>query len=253
MLRATRTLLLLTAALLGSRSLPAQGDDARGRGLPPDPSHDPNMDWPVDFTGQWVAAVTEDWNYRMMTPAKGDYTGVPLNAEGRKAADAWDPAKDEASGNQCKAYGAAAIMRVPGRIRISWADAGVMKIETDSGKQTRLLYFQDTENPGGDRQGLSRAHWDVKGRRGPVRGGLLTVVTTKLAPGYLRKNGVPYSDKTELTEYYTRTDNPNGDSWLVIMTVVNDPTYLTEPYTTRAQFKKEDDESVWNPTPCSAR
>jgi hypothetical protein len=189
----------------------------------------------------------------MKTPAEGDYTGVPLNAEGRKVADAWDPAKDEAAGNQCKAYGAPAIMRVPGRIRISWADAGVMKIETDSGKQTRLLYFQDPNSLGGDLQGVSRAVWDVKGRRGPVRGGLLTVVTTKLKPGYLRKNGVPYSDKTELTEYYTRTDNPNGDSWLVIMTVVNDPTYLTEPYTTTSQFKKQDDESGWNPTPCSAR
>jgi hypothetical protein len=239
--------------MLAAAFLHAQGNDAHRQALPPDPSHDPNMDWPVDLTGQWVAAVTEDWNYRMELPAKGDYTGVPLNADGHKVADTWDPAKDEASGNQCKAYGAPAIMRVPGRIRISWADAGVMKIETDSGKQTRLFYFQDSESPGGDLQGISRAHWDVKGRRGPVRGGSMRVVTTKLRAGYLRKNGVPYSDKTELTEYYTRTDNPNGDSWLVIMTVVNDPTYLSEPYTTRAQFKKEDDESAWNPTPCSAR
>jgi hypothetical protein len=128
-----------------------------------------------------------------------------------------------------------------------------MKMETDSGKQTRLFYFQDSDSPGGGLQGVSRAHWDTKGRRGPVRGGLMTVVTTKLKPGYLRKNGVPYSDKAEVTEYYTRTDNPNGDSWLVIMTVVTDPTYLTEPYTTRAQFKKEDDQAGWNPTPCSAR
>ena len=251
-LRARQTLLLLAAAVL----LHAQGNntrDGRSQPLPPDPSHDPNMDWPVDLTGQWVAAVTEDWNYRMMTPAKGDYTGVPLNAEGRKVADAWDPAKDEAAGEQCKAYGAPAIMRFPERIRISWADAGVMKIETDSGKQTRLFYFQDSESPGGDLQGVSRAHWDTKGRRGPVRGGAMRVTTTKLKPGYLRKNGVPYSDKAELTEYYTRIDNPNGDAWLVIMTVVTDPTYLTEPYTTRAQFKKEDDESGWNPTPCSAR
>lgn len=240
--------LMLAAALLH-----AQGNQPRRPALPPDPSHDPNMDWPVDLTGQWVAAVTEDWNYRMMLPSKGDYTGVPLNADGRKVADAWDPAKDEASGDPCKAYGAPAIMRVPGRIRISWADAGVMKIETDSGKQTRLFFFQDAESPGGDLQGVSRAAWDVKGRRGPVRGGSMRVVTTELRPGYLRKNGVPYSDRTELTEYYTRTDNPNGDSWLVIMTVVSDPTYLVEPYTSTVHFKKEDDASGWSPTPCSAR
>src|SRR5438552_18110694 len=69
---------------------------------------------PSDFTGYWVSLVTEDWLYRMVTPAKGDYASVPLNAEGRKVADGWDPAKDEAAGNQCKAYGAPAIMRVPG-------------------------------------------------------------------------------------------------------------------------------------------
>src|SRR5258706_1151432 len=200
MLRPSRTLLLLAAAAL----LHAQGNDARNsrsQALPPDPSHDPNMDWPVDLTGQWVAAVIEDWNYRMMTPAKGDYTSVPLNAQGRKLADDWDPAKDEASGDQCKAYGAPAIMRVPGRIRISWADAGVMKMETDSGKQTRLFYFQDSESPGGDLQGVSRAHWDVKGRRGSARGGTMRGVYSQLWAGYLRKNRVPYNGKTQFSLY----------------------------------------------------
>ena len=66
--------------------------------------------------------MTEDWRYRMVTPAKGDYASVPLNAEGRRVADTWDPAKDEASGNACKSYGAPAIMRVPGRIHITWQD-----------------------------------------------------------------------------------------------------------------------------------
>src|SRR5580658_10515234 len=77
---------------------------------------------PEDFTGYWVALVTEDWLYRMRTPPKGDYEAVPLNAAGLKMADAWDPAKDEATGNQCKAYGAPAIMRVPGRLHITWQD-----------------------------------------------------------------------------------------------------------------------------------
>ena len=123
-------------------------------------------------------------------------------------------------------------------------------METDSGKQTRMFYFQDSDDPGGDLQGVSRAHWDVKGRRGPVRGGSMRVITTKLKPGYLRKNGVPYSDKTELTEYYTRTDNSNGDSWLVIDTIVTDPTYLTQPYVNSVSFKKQRDASGWDPTPC---
>ena len=210
---------------------------------------------PIDITGQWVAVVTEDWRYRMVTPAKGDYASVPINAEGRKVADTWDPAKDEAAGNQCKAYGAAAVMRVPGRVRLSWADDDTMKVETDAGTQTRMFYFKDPKGAGGDFQGVSQASWDVigGGRGGPVRGGSMKVVTTKMKAGYLRKNGVPYSDKTVLTEYYDRTNEPNGDSWLVVTTIVDDPMYLNQPFITSTHFKKQADQSGWNPTPCSAR
>ena len=62
---------------------------------------------PMDLTGYWVAFVSEDWRFRMVTPPKGDYRGVPLTPEGRKVADAWDPAADEAAGKKCKAYGGA--------------------------------------------------------------------------------------------------------------------------------------------------
>ena len=141
-LRASRAvpILMLAATVL----LHAQGNNTRvapRQALPPDPSHDPNMDWPVDLVGQWVAAVTEDWDYRMKTPAKGDYTGVPLNAEGRKVADAWDPAKDEASGEACRVYGAAGLMRLPTRLHITWQDDQTLKLETDAGRQTRLFHF----------------------------------------------------------------------------------------------------------------
>src|SRR5438552_13133694 len=74
----------------------------------------------IDMTGYWVSLVTEDWRYRMVTPPKGEYGGVGLSAEGRRTADSWDPAKDEAAGLQCKSYGAAAIMRAPGRLHITW-------------------------------------------------------------------------------------------------------------------------------------
>jgi hypothetical protein len=55
---------------------------------------------PADFTGQWISVVTEDWRYRMIVPKKGDYAGVPLSPLGRKLAENWDPARDEASGEQ---------------------------------------------------------------------------------------------------------------------------------------------------------
>ena len=208
---------------------------------------------PTDFTGYWVSVVSEDWLYRMVTPAKGDYASVPLNPEGRKVADAWDPAKDEAEGNQCKAYGAPAIMRVPGRLHITWQDDYTLKIETDAGRQTRLMNFRGTVS-GGEWQGTSTAEWEVAaGARGPVPGGGLKVVTTKMKPGYLRKNGVPYSANAVVTEYYDRVNETNGDAWLIVKTIVNDPQYLAQPFVTSTHFKKQADAGGWNPSPCTSR
>jgi len=241
---------MFLATALSSVSLLAQPPQGA-----PQPPRTAKAAAPVDLTGQWVSVVTEDWRYRMVTPAKGDYASVPLNPDGRKTADTWDPAKDEAAGNQCKSYGAPAIMRVPGRVRVSWADDETMKIETDAGTQTRMFYFKDPKSQGGDWQGVSAASWDIigGGRGGPVRGGSLKVVTNKLKAGYLRKNGVPYSDKTVVTEYYDRTNEPNGDSWLIVTTVVDDPTNLNQPFITSTHFKKQNDQSGWNPTACAAR
>src|SRR2546429_2878672 len=167
-----KTRILMLAMIL---SVPAAALFAQaGRGNAPST---PKAASPTDFAGYWVSVVSEDWLYRMVTPAKGDYASVPLNAEGRRVADAWDPAKDEAAGNQCKAYGAAAIMRVPGRLHITWQDDNTLEIETDSGRQTRLLHFgAASSGQGGDWQGVSIAEWEVAaGARGPVPGGGLKV------------------------------------------------------------------------------
>ena len=206
--------------------------------------------------------VTEDWGYRMIMPPKADYLGVPLNPAGRKVADNWDPAKDEAAGEQCKSYGAPAILRAPGRIRISWASDDTLKIEADAGTQSRMLYFKEPTAPGGDWQGVSQASWErVPG--GPFFGGggpryvaqlsgSLKVVTTKMRPGYLRKNGVPYSENATVTEYFDVAPHPNGGQLLIVTTVVDDPRYLTQPFIVSSHFKKEADASKWDPTPCSA-
>src|SRR5258706_8391554 len=171
----TRTLMQLMLLVIGSlvaqTALQAQGRGG-GRGGPP---LNPKAAAPIDLTGYWVSIVTEDWRYRMVTPAKGDYASVPINADGRKVADAWDPAKDEAAGDQCKSYGAPAVMRVPGRVHITWQNDNTMKVETDAGTQTRLFNFTGSPaGPGGDWQGSSAASWDIigGGRRGPRRGGL---------------------------------------------------------------------------------
>jgi len=218
---------------------------------------------PEDLTGYWVSVVTEDWRWRMVTPAKGDYTSVPLSQEGRKLADTWDPEKDIASGNQCKAYGAAGLMRIPGRLHITWADDNTLKVEFDAGQQTRLFHF-NSKMPAGEAaslEGYSDASWE--GLRPPGRGraaaapapqgGTLKVVTTDLKPGYLRKNGVPYGANTELTEYFDRTNEPNGDSWLIVTTIVHDPANLYQDFVTSTHFKMEKDGSKWDPQPCTAK
>jgi hypothetical protein len=215
---------------------------------------------PEDLTGYWVSIVTEDWRWRMVTPAKGDYASVPLSQAGRKAADAWDPDKDIAEGNQCKAYGAAAIMRVPGRVHIIWADDNTLKVDTDAGTQTRTFHF-NAKAPAGEApswQGYSAANWDglrpaPRGGGAAPAGGSLKVVTTHMKPGYLRKNGVPYSGDAEMTEYYDRTNEPNGDSWLIVTTIVHDPANLYQDFVTSTHFKMEMDGSKFSPSACEAK
>jgi len=256
-MKITATLVMAMALAAPFPSL-AQG----GRGGPPPAPVTPKAAAPIDITGYWVSVVTEDWRFRMVTPPKGDYASVPLNPEGRKTADTWDPAKDEAAGEQCKSYGAAAIMRVPGRVHITWDNDTTLKVETDAGTQTRLFHFGASQPPAGELawQGYSVAQWEGgavgrggQGRGGQARGGSLKVVTTKMRAGYLRKNGVPYSANAVLTEYYDRTMEPNGDSWLIATTIVDDPQFLQQPFITSTHFKRLPDASGWNPTPCTAK
>jgi hypothetical protein len=212
---------------------------------------------PQDLTGYWVALVTEDWLYRMVTPAKGDYESVPLTLEGKKVADTWDPAKDEAGGNQCKAYAAPAIMRLPGRLHIIWENDSTLRLDFDAGAQTRLLHFdgQPAATGAPQWQGFSSASWQLfgGGRGVPSRGGYLKVETTHLRPGYLRKNGVPYSNNAILQEYLTRVDESDGNSYQIVTSILNDTQYLNGPFTTSTHFKRLADSSWWHPTPCKAR
>ena len=213
---------------------------------------------PIDLAGNWVSIVSEDWRWRMVTPAKGDYASIPITPAAQKAADSWDPAKDEGAGEQCRSYGAAAIMRVPGRLRIAWQDDNTLKIETDAGMQTRLFHFGSwkpgQEPPGW--QGDSVASWETprpaRGVTAAPQSGNLKVATTRMRPGYLRKNGVPYSSDAKVTEYWDLYKDSGGE-WLVVTTLVDDPQYLQTQYVTTSNFKREQDGSKWDPTPCSAK
>jgi hypothetical protein len=260
------------AAQAQSTQQAAQDTNQRGFGPnpfvpPPAPKMNPRTDGAADLTGYWVAIVTEDWRYRMITPDRGDYPGVPLNATARAIANSWDPAKDEASGNACKAYGAGAIMRLPTRLHITWTDDDTLKVETDAGEQTRLFHFYSTPPTGAapSFQGYSVASWEGMRPRGfvvpvaagapgsrPAQEGYLKVETTDLKPGYLRKNGVPYGAKASVEEYFDSFTEA-GTTWLIVTSIVTDPEYLDQSFITSSQFKKQADATGWNPTPCSAK
>jgi hypothetical protein len=223
-------------------------------GAPPAPPPTPQAGAPIDLTGYWVSVVTEDWRWRMVTPPKGDFASVPLNPEGTKVANSWDPATD----GSCLAYGAAGVMREPTRLHITWENDRTLKIETDAGVQTRRLQFGTTQAPAQrSLQGYSVAEWEIAGAggrgapTGPRRGNL-KVTTTMMSGGWLRKNGVPYSENATVTEYYDRFPAPNGDEWFAVTTIVSDPKYLTQDFVTSTHFKKEADGAKWAPKPCKS-
>ena len=210
----------------------------------------------VDLTGYWVSLVTEDWYSRMKVPDKGEVGGIPATPLALDSAAAWDPAKDEAQGNQCRSYGAAAIMRVPTRIHVTWQDDNTLKVETDAGMQTRLFRFGSEANaPPGERswQGFSKAEWDQPREIGvPSPAGTLRVVTANLKPGYLRKNGIPYGENATVTEYFNRTPETYGATYLIVTVIVEDPDYLFGPFVTSSHFRKlPDAANGWDPSPCT--
>jgi hypothetical protein len=250
---AVAALALLVAVSIADSTLLAQGRGGRAGG-PPQAPPAPRAAAPIDLTGYWVSVITEDWRYRMVTPAKGDYQGVPLTPAARTIADNWDADAEAKSGDQCKAYGAPSILRVPGRLHITWQDDQTLKLETDAGQQTRLFHFGAWKSPGGarTRQGDSVAEWSGGGGRGATDG-FLTVNTSNLTGGFLRKNGVPYSENAALMEYYELVTQPDGTPLLVVTISTTDPEYLRQPFVISSHFKKEPTAAKWKPVPCSAK
>ena len=230
------------------------GVSAQGGPPPPQRPVSPWASAPIDLTGYWVSIVNEDWRWRMVTPPKGDFASVPLNPEGTKTANSWNPATD----GSCLAYGAAGLMRMPTRLHITWENEQSVKIETDAGQQTRRLLFDKSQAAPSQRslQGYSLAEWELSGGGGrggapqAPRSGNLKVGTTMLSGGWLRRNGVPYSENATLTEYFDRFAAPNGDEWLVVTTIVADAKYLNQDFVTSTHFKREPNGAKWSPAPC---
>jgi hypothetical protein len=255
-----------TALLLATQAyIQAQG---RG-GPPPGPPQPAKVAAPIDLTGYWVSLIVDEWRFRV-TPQKGDIPYLPLNAEARRIANEWDPAKDEADGKQCKAYGAVGVMQRPGRLHITWDDDNTLRIEADAGTQTRIVHFGAAPAQRGEPswQGYSTGQWQIPrnavidlggvgfapgGGKPPTRTGTLKVVTSNMRPGYIRKNGVPYSGNGVLTEYFNRVIGANGEIYFAVTAMLDDPMYLNQPFVRTYQFKQQPDAKGWEPTPCLPR
>lgn len=250
MTRHTMVILAGSAAFLGAATALAQAS--------------PREAAPVDLTGYWVAPVMEDWRWRMVTPLKGDAASIPLRSSSRAVVEAWDPERDIANGDECKAYGPPGLLRLPGRIRIEWRGEDTLVIEKDRGMQTRVLRFGSVTQNEPSRQGNSVAHWDPGAPPPPAGVGFLgtaprvgtqsktlIVETSNMLAGYLRKNGIPYNDETTVTEYFDTFTAVDGSEWFTVTTVVDDPVHLAIPWVTTTDYKREPDGSGWTPEPCS--
>ena len=213
---------------------------------------------PIDLTGYWVSIVSEDWRLRMRTAQRGDYDYLPLNEEGRRVAEGWDPEGALTRGEECMAYGAGGIMRIPGRFHFTWEDDNTLRIDTDAGMQTRLLNFDRARPDGGglSSQGYSVASWHATGGRAngslPIaaESGEMNVVTTHMSAGHFFRHGTPYSDQATYREFFTILED-RGIEYLLLTTILEDATYLDGPYIRTMQFRKEADDSGWDPAPCA--
>lgn len=221
---------------------------------------------PFDPAGYWVALVTRDWRLRMVVPGKGEYDGIPINLAAKEFADAWNPATDVAADKQCEAYGGGIIMDVPERLQITWRDDNTLQVRTDSGMQTRELHFEPDPAQAyaqASWQGYSTAVWqthyvpppnvfraEIQPPK-PPPWGTIKVTTTRMLPGLIRKNGVPYSGQSSLVEYWEDQKGPTQAEYLIVSAVLTDPVYLRDGYYYTANFQREPNADKWDPTSCS--
>ena len=180
----------------------------------------------VDLSGGWAQRFHEDLPERGAGPDIGDYLGLPINDAARLRADSWDAAKWTMPERQCEPHPADYGPRGPASMRIS-STVDPVSQDVISWHTTlmwmlphRTIYMDGRSRPSPYAQhtwqGFSTGEWE---------GDMLKVTTTHLKEGWLRRNGVPRSEKATLVEYFIRHGN-----YLTLVTVVKDPVYLTEPF-----------------------
>ena len=181
----------------------------------------------VDFSGEWRAVTNE---VDAEGPEIGDYTGLPINAEARAVAEAWDASVLSLPELQCRPHPAPYAERTPGNpanAQMRWwkeVDPATQELTAYRKRGAwmepeRTIWMDGRPHPPEYAphtwQGFSTGQW---------QGNTLVVRTTHIKEGFLRRNGVPHSDKLVMTEYFVR-----HGSYLTSNLYVEDPVYLEEP------------------------
>ncbi len=193
----------------------------------------------TDLTGYWAPIMHEDRIFRTAGPSPRDYSGLPINDAARAIADVWNPEDNYKPENQCEMHGAAYIMRSPLRFELSYDDADTIsiKIELEMGRERKIYLAGRAREPGpATDMGHSVGRWD---------GDTLTVTTTHMRQKYIRRNGVPNSEEAVMTEHFVR----HGDL-LTLISIIEDPVYLTTPLIRSVSFNLLDQEFKWIRFPC---
>jgi hypothetical protein len=198
----------------------------------------------MDFSGEWAPRMWEDQPERVPGPELGDYLGLPINEAARLRAASWDASIQTLPEWQCRPHSADYIWRGPSNLRISKEVDPVSRETTAFHAEwlrsvDRPIYLDGRAHPPDNAQhswaGFSTGRWE---------GDTLVITTTHLKEGYVRRNGLPRSDKATLSERWMR----NGD-FLTVMTIIYDPVYLTEPLVRTTDYELNLNQVV-PPYPC---
>jgi hypothetical protein len=201
----------------------------------------------IDFAGEWNPLFHEDQPERGPGPEIGDYLGIPINDAARLRADSWDASLLTVPEHQCKPHPSDYGMRGPANTRI-WKEVDsptqqLIAYHTHISWQApeRTIWMDDRPHPP-----EYAAHTWQGFSTGKYEGNMLTITTTHLKNGWIRRNGVPRSEKAVVVEHWMR----HGDQ-LLWMVVINDPIYLTEPFVRTTNFFLNPQQNI-APYPCEA-
>jgi len=199
----------------------------------------------IDLSGAWAPEPHEE---STGNPAIADFLGVPINDGARAVGLAWSPSRVTVAEHQCQVHVAPYLLGGPLNLRI-WEERDQqsqnlenIRMYISTYEQNRTIWMDDRPHPP-----EAAAHTWMGFSTGTWEGNMLTVYTTHLKAGYLRRNGLPESDRATLIEHFMR----HGD-YLVHVSEVTDPVTLTEPFVRTQVFHRVSQEGQNWLYPCES-